>query len=181
MKKALLCLLMAGFMCTGFLGKDLASAADLRGDDRLANEIRMLAAAIDRLAALYEEGKRQAEQDALSHKLDTAIAYLNFRSRRIELLEQDLQELKISRDRLDTFLIQIVEKENLLEAQARNSTIGSTAEIEKARKEHDLRVKMVQERLDRVDRETIILENKIQELQDEISSVESFVQRNLEF
>jgi hypothetical protein len=50
-----------------------------------------LTVALERLADLHEEGRRRSEQDAMSRKVETAIASLNFRSRGIEMLEQDIQ------------------------------------------------------------------------------------------
>ncbi len=168
-------LAIAGGPAGRVLAADPAAGADL------SVEVGRLAAAIDRLASLYEQDRQQAEQDALSRKLDTAIAYLNFRSRRIELLEQDLQQLRTGRDRLASAFMQMEERRNLIEAQARTTITGSSREREKERDEFQLKMKMMQERVDRSEQEIVILENKIQELQTEISSVESFVQRNLEF
>lgn len=151
------------------------------GDRDLAREMKKLTAAVERLADLEEENRQLEEQEVLARKLDTAIAYLNFRSRRIELLEQDLQEMRVSRNQMDTILMRFEEKKELLDAEARSGTIGSNAEAVKARQEHELRIKLFQERMAQLDEEMVRLENKILELQDEISSVESFVQRNLEF
>lgn len=146
-----------------------------------SSDVDRLAAAIERLADLYEDGRKQVQEDSLARKLDTAIAYLNFRSRRIERLEQDLQQLRSTRDRMDTFIMQMEEKRQLAEAEARSSAIDSSEEMEKRRREHELSVKIMQERIDRTDREIVMVENQVQDLQSELSSVESFVQRNLEF
>lgn len=183
MTKVFRCLLLIFCLLAiadGPTGRVLA-ADPAAGAESLSVEVGRLTAAIDRLAGLYEQDRQQAEQDALSRKLDTAIAYLNFRSRRIELLEQDLQQLRTGRDRLASAFMQMGERRNLIEAQARTTITGSSREREKEREEFQLKMKMMQERLDRSEQEIVILENKIQELQTEISSVESFVQRNLEF
>ena len=167
----------ASFATPGFV---LAADAAEQGE-RLADEIEKLTAAIERLAELQQAGRDQQEQQALSRKLDTAIAYLNFRSRRIEMLEQDLQEMRVSRNQMDTILVQMDEKGQLLIAEARSGTIGSTSETAKARQEHEMKIKLVQKRMSQMDQELMLLEIKIQDLQDEISSVESFVQRHLQF
>lgn len=175
-------MLVCCLIVTSFCGGNSAFAADL--DDRqdaLAGQLEHLTASINRLSEIYEKSRSQAEQDALYRKLDIAVAYLNFRSRRIEMLEQGLQELHTSRSRMETFILQLNEKTNLMEAQARTSAIGSSVALEQQRAEQELRSKMMQERLERTDREIVIIENKIEELQMEISSVESFVQKNLEF
>lgn len=166
-----------------FASPGFALAADPGGVQgiRLADEIGKLTAAIERLAELQESVRDQEEQEALSRRLDTAIAYLNFRSRRIEMLEQDLQEMRVSRNQMDTILIQMDEKGQLLIAESRSGTIGSTAEAAKVRQEHEMKIKLVQKRMHQMDQELMLLEIKIQELQEEISSVESFVQRHLQF
>lgn len=151
------------------------------GSMGLATEMKKLTAAVERLADLQEANRQLEEEEVLARKLDTAIAYLNFRSRRIELLEQDMQEMRVSRNQMDTILMRFEEKKELLDAEARSGTLGSNAEAVKARQEHELRIKLFQERMAQFDEEMVRLENKILELQDEISSVESFVQRNLEF
>lgn len=171
------------FLCLSalLLSAPCLGAAGPAADRSLAAEIEKLTIAIERLADLQEAERQLTEQDILSRKLDTAIAYLNFRSRRIEMLEQDLQETRVGRNQMDTILIQLEEKGRLLDAEARSGTIGSSREAVKARREHELRVKLFEERMEQMDQEMVLLENKIQGLQDEISSVESFVQRNLEF
>jgi len=174
----LACCLIATSCCGGNVA--FASEAD-ETQGALAEQIKDLTASINRLSAIYAEGKSQAEQDALYRKLDIAVSYLNFRSRRIERLEQDLQEQRTARSRLETFIIQLNERNSLMEAQARTSVIGSPDALEQQRAEQKLRSEMMQERLERTDRAIIVLENKIEELQAEISSVESFVQKNLEF
>ncbi len=163
------------------LGAPCLGAAGPAADRNLAAEIEKLTIAVERLADQQEAERQLAEQHVLSRKLDTAIAYLNFRSRRIEMLEQDLQEMRVSRNQMDTILMQMDEKGRLLEADARSGTIGSSPEAVKARREHELRIKLFQERMEQMDQEMVLLENKIQGLQGEISSVESFVQRHLEF
>lgn len=171
-------------LCWGatFAPPGFALAADPGAQGaRLADEIGKLTAAVERLAGLHESIRFQEEQEVLSRKLDTAIAYLNFRSRRIEMLEQDLQEMRVSRNQMDAILIQMDEKGQLLIAESRSGTIGSTPEAAKVRQEHEMKIKLVQKRIGQMDQELMHLEIKIQELQDEISSVESFVQRNLEF
>ncbi len=177
MKKIFLLMMMALLLNTWLLPETVFAVSGQNS----AGDVDRLAAAIERLADLYEDGRKQVEEDALARKLDTAIAYLNFRSRRIERLEQDLQELRTLRDRMDTFVVKMEETRQLEESRSRSGVIISDDEAEKRRKEHELTMKMMQERIDRTDREIVTVENTIQDLQEEISSVESFVQRNLEF
>ena len=177
MKKIFLLLVLILFM----MALALPTAVLASGEQASGANVDRLAAAIERLADLYEDGRKQVEAEALTRKLDTAIAYLNFRSRRIERLEQDLQELRTMRDRMDTFLVKMEETRQIEDAQMRSSVSISDDEAEKRRQEHELTMKMMQERIDRTDREIVTVENTIQDLQEELSSVESFVQRNLEF
>lgn len=177
MKKIFLLLVLILFM----VAVALPTAVLASGEQASGANVDRLAAAIERLADLYEDGRKQVEAEALTRKLDTAIAYLNFRSRRIERLEQDLQELRTMRDRMDTFLVKMEETRQIEDAQTRSSVSISDDEAEKRRQEHELTMKMMQERIDRTDREIVTVENTIQDLQEELSSVESFVQRNLEF
>jgi len=177
MKKTFLLLLLILLMMLLALPPVVLAA----GEQTSEVNVDRLAAAIERLADLYEDGRKQAEAEALARKLDTAIAYLNFRSRRIERLEQDLQELRTMRDRMDTFVVKMEETRQLEEAQTRSSVSLSDDEAEKRRQEHELSMKMMKERINRTEQEIVTVENTIQDLQEEISSVESFVQRNLEF
>ena len=171
---------VTAFALLGLVASGGVACGD-EGDRGLATEMKKLTAAVERLADLQESNRQLEEQEVLARKLDTAIAYLNFRSRRIELLEQDLQEMRVSRNQMDTILMRFEEKKELFDAEARSGTIGSNTEAVKARQEHELRIKLFQERMAQFDEEMVRLENKILQLQDEISSVESFVQRNLEF
>ncbi len=183
LRKLLPCLLLALSLLFVSAGPiQTALAAESEADQKsLVLEVRQLTAAINRLATLYEEDRQHAEQVARSSKLDTAIAYLNFRSRRIERLEQDLQQLKTGRDRLATAFMRLEERHNLMDDQARTSMVGFGSEREKERAEQQVQLKILHERIDRSEQDIVALDNKIQELQAEISSVESYVQRNLEF
>lgn len=147
-------------------------------DAMIAEEIRTLSAAVANLAKQMAKQVDSEHQDTNLRKLDIAIAYLNFRSRRIEMSERDLQSMRTSRNRLEDILEQFQREEaNLPQAFESNQQDA----IQSARKELSFRRQVIKDRISRMDEEVILLENRIMDMQGQIDGVESFVQKNLEF
>jgi predicted nucleic acid-binding Zn-ribbon protein len=144
----------------------------------IADEIKALSAAVDNLTRQIAQQAGSTKEDATLRKLDTAIAYLNFRSRRIEMFERELQTTRAHRNRIEDVLEQFQREENnLSQAFASNQQ----DELQRAREELRFRQQAIKDRGNRLDEEIILLENRIMDMQSQIDSVESFVQKNLEF
>lgn len=144
----------------------------------IAEELRALSAAVDNLAKQMTNQAESEGQDTNLRKLDIAISYLNFRSRRIEMFERDMQSMRTSRNRLEDILEQFKREEDSL-SQSFDS--NQREAIERTREGLSFRRQAVKDRISRLDEEIILLENRIMDMQSQIDSVESFVQKNLEF
>ncbi len=142
----------------------------------VAAEINALAASIDRLTEVVKSQSSTEGADLLYQKLNLAIAYLNFRSRRIEALEQDVQTTRSAKAQIESTLNVWLERQQEMTA----SDPGLPSEEARMRNEDvQMRIDLVKERLERLDSEIVNLESKIYELQGQIDSVEEFVQKNL--
>lgn len=175
MRSARIFVFLFVFLCFGLSDVE-AQDGPGNGKSSLAPEITALAASIDRLARALEADDGKSEQDMLFRKLNLAIAYLNFRSRRIEMLEQDLQEARTSKDQIESTLnVWLQQREDL---DNEDSSLP-TEETRQRREELKVRIDLVKSRVSQIDSDIVNLENKIYQLQDQIDSVEEFVQNNL--
>ncbi len=145
----------------------------------IALEIRNLSTSVDRLTRLLYDQAVKNEEDAVLRKLDIAVAYLNFRSRRIETLERDLQNTRSTKTRMEDVIRQWEQRMELLEQQS-SDTSGPSGEAEVSRDEANQQLKMLKRRLAHLDSEILNYENNVSELQNQVDSVESFVERHLE-
>ncbi|OEU70898.1 MAG: hypothetical protein BA864_08750 [Desulfuromonadales bacterium C00003093] len=161
--------------CCVFL--PLQSAADDRGTaEIIALEIRNLSTSVDRLTQfLYEQGGKK-DRDSVLRKLDIAVAYLNFRSRRIEMMERDLQRTESSKTRLEDIIRQLEERLEQLEDE--DSNTGPQGKLSKEDAQQQL--KLLRQRLARTENEIIEGNNRILELRHQLDDVENFVERHLE-
>ncbi|MDH3999072.1 MAG: hypothetical protein OET90_09580 [Desulfuromonadales bacterium] len=159
-----------------FMSSAPCVALEAASNPELEQELRLLAQSIDNLTRQLKVGANATEQRKL-HQLDIAIAYLNFRSRRIEMFERELQSNRAMRNRLSDSLAQFQQEEDNLPQFFDGN---QQEELRRAKSELELRKKMISDRLNRIDEEIILLENRIMEMQDQIDSVESFVQKNLD-
>lgn len=172
--KILLCILA---LCLCLSSNAFAAQNDMN-DAMIAKELRALSTSINNLVQLMEAQAADASKDTTLRKLDIAIAYLNFRSRRIEMFERDLQSARTSRNRLDDLQEQFQsEEENL--SQSFDSSQKDA--IQRAREELKFRQRALKDRISRLDEQIILLENRTMDMQSQIDSVESFVQKNLVF
>jgi len=152
------------------------AAAQGDGNAAVTAEIRALTAAIDRLVAVLEAQAGSNARDLQYQKLNLAIAYLNFRSRRIESLERDVQETRSAKAQIESTLNVWLERQQEM-ARGDSSLLS---EDERLRSEEvRIRIGLVKERISRLDSEIVSLESRIYELQSQIDSVEEFVQKNL--
>lgn len=163
--------------CTCFSKQAIALDID-HGQVIIADEIKALSLAVDNLTRQIAQQAGGAKEETTLRKLDIAIAYLNFRSRRIEMFERELQTTRGHRNRIEDVLGQFQREENnLSQAFASNQQ----DELQRAREELRFRQQAIKDRGNRLDEEIILLENRIMDMQSQIDSVESFVQKNLEF
>ena len=144
----------------------------------VAEELKTLSNAVDNLSRQIAKQSGNAEEETTLRKLDIAIAYLNFRSRRIEMFERDLQSSRASRNRIEDVLEQFQREENSL-SQSFDSNQQDA--MQKAPEELRFRQQAIKDRGSRLDEEIILLENRIMDMRSQLDSVESFVQKNLQF
>jgi chromosome segregation ATPase len=142
-------------------------------------EIRNLSSSVDRLTRLIYDQTQLNNQDRDLRKLDIAVAYLNFRSRRIEQLERDKQRSVAAKTRLEDVINQWEQRIELFAEQAANNQ-GVQHNTEQAKQEAQEQLKMLKQRLTRVDTDLLEYDNKIVELQTQLDSIEAFVERHLE-
>lgn len=145
----------------------------------VALEIRNLSTSVDRLTQLLYGQVQQKEQDSMLRKLDIAVAYLNFRSRRIEMLERDLQNSQSMKSRLEDILLQIETRLEQIEDSDRTGPEAADA-ADQAQKETLEQQKMLKQRLARTDEKILDYDNRIIELRNQLDDVEGFVERHLE-
>ncbi len=149
-------------------------------DVSLIDAIRRLDASVQTLERLMLDQSMALEQQLAVNRLNTAIAYLNFRSRKIEMLERDLEHSRGNLERFEDFLMQLSQREEQLEDEARTESGETLQAIEQAKEEVAGRKKLITMRKERLDSEILDLEIKIADLQNQIDSVEAFVQENLD-
>ena len=153
-------------------------AADEAAAEIVALEIRNLSTSVDRLTELLYNQALQKEQDVVLRKLDIAVAYLNFRSRRIEQLERDKQRANTTRTRFEDIIRQWEQRLEQLEDQ--DPTAQGGQDTTSSKQEAQEQLKMLKQRLTRVDSELLEYDNRISDLQSQLGSVEDFVERHLE-
>lgn len=144
--------------------------------DEIARELKALTASIDRLTAILETQAGSEERDLLYQKLNLAIDYLNFRSRRIESLERDAQEARSAKAQIESTLTVWLERQ---QEMARGDSSLLSEEERLRNEEIQIRIDLIRERIGRLDSDIVTLESRIYELQSQIDSVEEFVQKNL--
>lgn len=176
-RKLLRILMGAIIICHCFTSQSMATEQDISAA-LVADELKTLSNAVDNLSRQIAKQSGNAEEETTLRKLDIAIAYLNFRSRRIEMFERDLQSSRASRNRIEDVLEQFQREENSL-SQSFDS--NQQESMQKAREELRFRQQAIKDRGSRLDEEIILLENRIMDMRSQLDSVESFVQKNLQF
>ncbi|MDT8443121.1 MAG: hypothetical protein RQ722_02420 [Desulfuromonadales bacterium] len=171
---ALLCILTI-CLC---LNNTADASQDHTDEVLITKELKTLSTAIADLAKQMQKQAENAQKDTALQKLDIAIAYLSLRSRRIEMFERELHSSRSNRNRLDTALEQIQSEEDGL---SQTFDTNQREMKQRASEELNFRRRIVKDRISRLDEEIILLENRIMDMQSQIDSVESFVQKNLEF
>jgi chromosome segregation ATPase len=143
--------------------------------------LEALTAAVNRLATAMEAEQRSAGNKESLEKLNLAIAYLSFRSRRIEVVERDITALKNTRNNFEDAQRSWTERILALEERQKENMGGPNGDLSKMIEDSKTQMAAFKERQARLGEEIIQLENRNYELQREISSIEKFVERHLDF
>jgi len=143
--------------------------------------VEALTAAVNRLAAALEAEQKNASDKESMEKLNLAIAYLSFRSRRIEALERDITAMKNSRTNLEEAQKTWNERISALEERQKQNPGGVSEELSRMIEDARTQLAVFKERQSRVGDEIVQLENRNYELQREISVIEKFVESRLAF
>lgn len=162
------------------LGATSTWAQGLPDTTQLAKELRSLTTAIDKLTAQFDDDKQQRDEEVRFRKLDLAIAYLNFRSRRIESLEREISSQQSIRSRLDENLPIIAQRIRDYEIRMQEYPQGPPAELKEAHEDLLTQHQVIRERIARIDDNLVMKENLMYELQNQIRDVEDYVQKHLE-
>ncbi|MDO9079161.1 MAG: hypothetical protein Q7U44_00050 [Desulfuromonadales bacterium] len=143
--------------------------------------VEALTAAVNRLATALEAEQKNAGNKESLEKLNLAIAYLSFRSRRIEVVERDITALKNTRNNFEDAQRTWTERILALEERQKENMGGPNGDLSKMIEDSKTQMAAFKERQARLGEEIIQLENRNYELQREISSIEKFVERHLDF
>lgn len=143
--------------------------------------VEALTAAVNRLAAALEAEQKSASNKQSMEKLNLAIAYLSFRSRRIETLERDITAMKNSRTNVEEAQKTWNERILALEERQRQNQGGVNDDLSRMIEDAKTQLAVFKERQSRLGDEIVQLENRNYELQREISVIEKYVERNLAF
>lgn len=143
--------------------------------------VEALTAAVNRLAAALEAEQKNVNRQESLEKLNLAIAYLSFRSRRIETLERDITAMKNSRSNVEEAQKTWNERILALEERQKQSQGGVNDDISRMIEDAKTQLTVFKERQSRLGDEIIQLENRNYELQRELSVIEKFVESQLKF
>jgi len=147
---------------------------------QLTTQLGVLATAVERLAKQLETEKQLREEDVRFRKLDLAIAYLNFRSRRIEALEREIDSQRNFRSRIEEKLPIVAERLREVELSMQEYPQGAPQELQGAYDDLLAQQELFRDRISRIDENLVMKENLMYELQNQIRDVEDYVQRHLE-
>lgn len=156
-----------------------AAGSSIAQTTESSDSLARLAAAVENLTRQLEQQDREKDQDRELRKLDIAISYLNFRSRRIETMERDLGIIKNERARIEDALKHWQSRRDMLTNDLEGATGDEKQNLQREIQEMIAREKSFEQRLGRYEEDIIIHENRISELQADLDSVESYVQQNL--
>ena len=156
-----------------FAGEEISS-------ELLAAELNNLTRAVDSLTAQLQTNQQIEADTGQYRKLDLAIAYLNFRSRRIESIEREITTQRNIRSRLEENLPLIDDRIREIETRMQEYPQGAPVEIRESYESLVGQREIIQERISRIDEQLVMKEDLMYELQSQIRDVEDFVQRNLE-
>lgn len=157
-----------------------AQAAEPKGAPAVGST-EALTVAVNRLATALEAEQKSATSKETMEKLNLAVAYLSFRSRRIEMVERDITALKNSRTIIEEAQKTWNDRITALEERLKESQGGIGEELNRMIEEAKNQLTALKDRQSRLGDDIVQLENRNYELQREISTIEKFVERHLAF
>ena len=143
--------------------------------------VEALTAAVNRLATALEAEQKSARNKESLEKLNLAISYLSFRSRRIETVEREITAIKNTRNNIEEAQKSWNERILSLEERQKQNVGGGSDDLKKMIEDSRTQLAALKERQSRLGGEIIQLENRNYDLQREINTIEKFVERHLDF
>lgn len=152
-----------------------ASAQD--GTSAEQRDITRLTRSLDELIQLLKGQQSRSNQAVELQKLDTAISYLNFRYRRIEAKEKELQGMRESCDRMKEMFSEI--KAQAEQHEEDSKELRSLQSKQPSFAERFIQPAQWQQRIDKIESEIISLESEIRALSTNLAEIDSYVKKNL--
>ncbi|MBC7962411.1 MAG: hypothetical protein H7Y05_05670 [Steroidobacteraceae bacterium] len=132
---------------------------------------------LDGLIRLLKAQQSRNDQAVELQKLEIAISYLNFRSRRIEAKEKELQGMRESRDRMKEMFSEI--KAQAEQHEEDSKELRSLQSKQPSFAERFIQPAQWQQRIDKIESEIITLESEIRALSTNLAEIDSYVKKNL--
>ncbi|MDT8284906.1 MAG: hypothetical protein RQ767_05220 [Thermovirgaceae bacterium] len=167
--------------CILFLMPLCALSQDMNFEEKndVALEVFQLTQSLEELILLLKDQNSRDDQYAELQKLEIAVNYLTFRSRRIEAKEQNLMERRFSRKRDEETISRI--KKKVKQKEKLNETLQEPDfkhEISEENSPHEL-LRILRQNIEQFDSEIIILENEIMAMTANLAEIEAYVENNL--
>lgn len=143
--------------------------------------VEALTLAVNRLAAALETEQKKTTNKETMEKLNLAVAYLSFRSRRIEALERDIAALKNTRTNAEEAQKTWSERILALEERQKQNQSGESDGLGRMIEDAKAQLSAFKERQSRLGDDIVLQENRSYELQREISVIEKYVEKHLAF
>lgn len=144
------------------------------------DSVERLAKAVENLSRILEKQTDSSVENKNLRKLDIAISYLNFRSRRIELMERDLNMSKNELNRYQDGMNVWSERIEQINRDMAGKSLEEQKELEQRKAEMEMRFKGFEQRISNIEEDIIIQENQISELMGDLGSVEDYIQQHLD-
>lgn len=146
----------------------------------IALEVFQMTQSMEELIQLLKEDKTQGDRAAELQKLEIAVTYLSFRSRRIEAKELGLRDKKLARDRMQELVAKIKDDPEQWERFNINAQRQNQGQPTSQESPVDYRLRQLEDRIETLDSEIITLETEVSDLNRELSDFEAYVQKKLE-
>lgn len=148
------------------------------GND-MALEVFQMVQSLDELIQELKERNIDDGRAIELQKLEIAVSYLSFRSRRIEMKEKELQEKKRSRNRIEELVAKINADPEQWERF--DTERQPSSQIQPINQESPVayRLRQLEARIETLDNEIVAMELEINELNSELSEFEEYVEEQL--
>ncbi len=176
MRKLFILVVFLLFLFQPFIAIAIAVESQPNDQDGLALEIFQMTQTLE---GLIQQFKSQQSKISEYQKLQTAISYLSFRSRTIEMLKYDLRFKKERRETIESNIERIKDDPDAWDKLVKGFQAKTPNSSSEQSRPSELRLKLYKDKLDGINSEIIALETEIQGLLDELSTFESYVQEKL--